>query len=45
MDLAQLTSDLEALRARATGAAGGAPDTAALDAIELDVGRLFPPEE
>ncbi len=37
MDLAQLTSDLEALRARATGAAGGAPDTAALDAIELEV--------
>ncbi len=37
MDLAQLTSDLEALRARATGAAGSAPDTAALDAIELEV--------
>ena len=37
MDLAQLTSDLEALRARAVGAATGAPDTAALDALELDV--------
>jgi phenylalanyl-tRNA synthetase alpha chain len=37
MDLAQLTSDLEALRARATGAARSAPDTAALDAIELEV--------
>ena len=37
MDLAQLTSDLEALRARAVGAAGSAPDTAALDALELEV--------
>jgi phenylalanyl-tRNA synthetase alpha chain len=37
MDLAQLTSDLEALRARAGAAAANAPDTAALDAIELDV--------
>ena len=37
MDLAQLTSDLEALRVRATSEAGSAPDTAALDAIEIDV--------
>ncbi len=37
MDLAQLTSDLEALRARATAAAAAAPDTAALDALELEV--------
>ena len=37
MDLAQLTSDLEALRARATSAAAAAPDTAALEAIEIDV--------
>ena len=37
MDLAQLTSDLDALRARAVAAAGGAPDTAALDAIEQEV--------
>jgi phenylalanyl-tRNA synthetase alpha chain len=37
MDLAQLTSDLEALRARATSAAAAAPDTAALDAIEVEV--------
>ncbi len=37
MDLAQLTSDLEALRARALDAAAIAPDTAALDAIELAV--------
>jgi len=37
MDLAQLTSDLEALRARATATAASAPDTAALDALELDV--------
>jgi phenylalanyl-tRNA synthetase alpha chain len=37
MDLAQLTSDLQALRERAVAAAGSAPDTAALDALELDV--------
>jgi phenylalanyl-tRNA synthetase alpha chain len=37
MDLAQLTSDLEALRGRALDAAAGAPDTAALDALELEV--------
>jgi phenylalanyl-tRNA synthetase alpha chain len=37
MDLAQLTSDLEALRARATAAAAAAPDTAALDALEVGV--------
>jgi len=37
MDLAQLTSDLEALRARATAAAASAPDTAALDALEVEV--------
>ena len=37
MDLAQLTSDLEQLRARATSAAAAAPDTAALEAIEIDV--------
>ncbi|MEI7742148.1 MAG: phenylalanine--tRNA ligase subunit alpha [Chloroflexota bacterium] len=37
MDLAQLTSDLQALRDSATAAAAGAPDTAALDAIELEV--------
>ena len=37
MDLAQLTSDLEALRARATATAAAAPDTVALDALELDV--------
>ena len=37
MDLAQLTSDLEALRARATAAAAAAPDTAALDALEVAV--------
>ena len=37
MDLAQLTADLDALRARASGAAGAAPDTAALDVIELEV--------
>ncbi len=37
MDLAQLTSDLEALRARATAAAADAPDTAALDALEVAV--------
>ena len=37
MDLAQLISDLNALRARAVAAAGGAPDTASLDAIELEV--------
>jgi phenylalanyl-tRNA synthetase alpha chain len=37
MDLAQLTSDLQALRERAVAAAGAAPDTVALDALELDV--------
>ncbi len=37
MDLAQLTADLDALRGRASGAAASAPDTAALDVIELDV--------
>ena len=37
MDLAQLTADLDALRERATGAAAAAPDTTALDAIEVDV--------
>lgn len=37
MDLAQLTSDLEALRGRATAAATEAPDTAALDALEVEV--------
>jgi phenylalanyl-tRNA synthetase alpha chain len=37
MDLAQLTSDLDALRTRAVTAVGSAPDTTALDAIELEV--------
>jgi len=37
MDLAQLTADLDALRGRASSAAASAPDTAALDVIELDV--------
>jgi phenylalanyl-tRNA synthetase alpha chain len=37
MDLAQLTADLDSLRERATGAASAAPDTAALDALELEV--------
>src|SRR6187200_1771450 len=37
MDLAQLTADLDALRERATKAASAAPDTAALDALELEV--------
>ena len=37
MDLAQLTSDLEALRARATSAAGAAPDITALDVLEVEV--------
>lgn len=37
MDLAQLTADLERLRARATDAAAAAPDTTALDALELAV--------
>jgi phenylalanyl-tRNA synthetase alpha chain len=37
MDLAQLPADLDALRERATGAASTAPDTAALDALELEV--------
>jgi phenylalanyl-tRNA synthetase alpha chain len=37
MDLAQLTSDLEALRERATDAAHAAPDTAALETLEIEV--------
>jgi phenylalanyl-tRNA synthetase alpha chain len=37
MDLAQLTSDLQALRDRATAAAAAAPDTAALEALEVEV--------
>src|SRR3954463_2631174 len=37
MDLAQLSADLEALRATAVQAAADAPDTAALDALELEV--------
>jgi phenylalanyl-tRNA synthetase alpha chain len=37
MDLAQLTSDLDALRTRATSAAAAAPDTAALDALEVEI--------
>jgi phenylalanyl-tRNA synthetase alpha chain len=37
MDLAQLTADLDALRGRAVGAASAARDTAALDALELEV--------
>lgn len=37
MDLAQLTGDLAALRAEAEEAASSAPDTAALEAVELDV--------
>ena len=37
MDLAQLTSDLEALRAKATAAAAAAPDTAALDGLVVEV--------
>jgi phenylalanyl-tRNA synthetase alpha chain len=37
MDLIQLTADLDALRDRATGAARSAPDTAAVDALELEV--------
>jgi phenylalanyl-tRNA synthetase alpha chain len=44
VDLAQLTRDLEALRADTTAAVDGAADVAALDALELDVlgkkGRL-----
>ena len=44
MDLADLTRDLEALRADALASIEAAPDTAALEAIELDVlgktGRL-----
>ena len=44
MDLADLTRDLEALRADALAAIEAAPDTATLDALELDVlgkkGRL-----
>jgi phenylalanyl-tRNA synthetase alpha chain len=37
MDLAQLTRDLEALRDQAVSAAAAAPDTAAVDALEVDV--------
>ncbi len=37
MDLAQLTSDLEALRERANAAAGAAADTAAVDALQVEV--------
>ncbi len=37
MDLAQLTSDLQSLRATATAAASAAPDTAALDALDVEV--------
>ena len=37
MDLAQLSADLDGLRARAVASAGSAPDTAALDALELEV--------
>jgi phenylalanyl-tRNA synthetase alpha chain len=37
MDLAQLTADLQALRDRAVSEAGAAPDTVALDALELSV--------
>jgi phenylalanyl-tRNA synthetase alpha chain len=37
MDLAQLTSDLEALRAKAIAEAAAAPDTAALDALDVEV--------
>jgi phenylalanyl-tRNA synthetase alpha chain len=44
MDLAQLTRDLEDLRAEALGQAAAAADTAALEAVEVDVlgkkGRL-----
>jgi phenylalanyl-tRNA synthetase alpha chain len=37
MDLAQLTRDLEALRARAVSAAADAPDSAALAALEVEI--------
>jgi phenylalanyl-tRNA synthetase alpha chain len=37
MDLAQLAADLEALRDRSLAAVEAAPDTAALDALELEV--------
>ncbi len=37
MDLAQLTSDLQALRARAVSAAAAAADTAAIDELEVGV--------
>ena len=37
MDLAQLTSDLDGLRGRAAAAASSAPDTSALDALEVEV--------
>ncbi|HEY3335733.1 MAG TPA: phenylalanine--tRNA ligase subunit alpha [Candidatus Limnocylindrales bacterium] len=37
MDLAQISADLQALRSRAVDAANAAPDTAALDALEVEV--------
>ena len=37
MDLAQLTQDLDALRSHAIDAVAASPDTAALDALEVDV--------
>ncbi len=37
MDLAQLTSDLDALRDRAVGAAASAPDTGALEVLEVAI--------
>jgi phenylalanyl-tRNA synthetase alpha chain len=37
MDFAQLTSDLQALQARAVSAASAAPDTAAIDDLEVGV--------
>jgi phenylalanyl-tRNA synthetase alpha chain len=37
MDLAQLSADLEALRSRATAAASAAPDTQALETLEVDI--------
>ena len=44
MDLAQLTSDLEALRSEAMAQAAAAPDSAALEALEIELlgkrGRL-----
>ena len=40
MDLAQLTRDLDVLRVRATAAASAAPDTSAVEAIDLEVLRV-----